>query len=660
MRRSGYSLLEILVALALLSMLLVAVSLAFAPRLRSANVRGAAEALSGLLAEARQRAITRATPVAVVVPSGDGSTAAASKLYLAEGWQHPIQFRVVNLAREFPGVWVFAGHWAPATGSPQRAANLSLTANHAGFSAQTWGLPAGDRAIIFLPSGSAIGNGLSLAGELPLVVLAGYQTSPESLDGVASFRLEGVQNPYSVRVAPSGRIKAEPGVFAAAAMPDVAAGQAQPPPAGAAPAPTGQSAPHDLVVKCYPRPSENLPPGVDATVKVDGYLTLEVTAQDAEGDHLRCLWQTTAADSAFSYSQEVEMEWDAAKARWRAVCCWRPEPDQPGKVYHLECQVRDGRGGVVTGMVGATGTIQVLGHGRMAFSSDRDGNLEIYTMNPDGSDLVRLTREPARDVGPRWSPDGQQILFLSERNGAMEPWVMNRDGSRQRRVLDTGAMGFSVFWMDITGTGNQAAFVGRAAGGTEIFLVNLDGTDPRTGNPGAWQMTHVAWPGQTWAQRGIACHPDGERLVVSGDYLTPTSAGSGDDLYEIRYYDRTTDTWLADPIVTNLTNTPGAIECEPDFNADGTRLIWYGAGATGASWATYTAPAGADGSLGPITHLADTMTESPMFSPDGELFTYQTGGGATRECFIGSLNGSPPVQLTNSLGDDDGTVWSPY
>ena len=71
---------------------------------------------------------------------------------------------------------------------------------------------------------------------------------------------------------------------------------------------------------------------------------------------------------------------------------------------------------------------------RILFESNRTGNWEIYTMKADGTELVRLTDNPAADVGPIWSPDGKRIVFGSERDGDPEVYVMNADGSGQRRL----------------------------------------------------------------------------------------------------------------------------------------------------------------------------------------------------------------------------------
>jgi Tol biopolymer transport system component len=61
----------------------------------------------------------------------------------------------------------------------------------------------------------------------------------------------------------------------------------------------------------------------------------------------------------------------------------------------------------------------------LAFSSDRDGNTEIYLMDPDGGNVVRLTNHPFSDFEPDFSPDGSQIAFSSNRDGDIEIYVLN-------------------------------------------------------------------------------------------------------------------------------------------------------------------------------------------------------------------------------------------
>ena len=72
---------------------------------------------------------------------------------------------------------------------------------------------------------------------------------------------------------------------------------------------------------------------------------------------------------------------------------------------------------------------------KILFTSTRDGNREVYIMNPDGSEQVRLTQHRATDLQAIWSPTGEKILFVSDRGGERDLYMMNPDGSNVRRVF---------------------------------------------------------------------------------------------------------------------------------------------------------------------------------------------------------------------------------
>ena len=74
---------------------------------------------------------------------------------------------------------------------------------------------------------------------------------------------------------------------------------------------------------------------------------------------------------------------------------------------------------------------------KILFTSTRDGNREIYMMNPDGSEQVNLTQHPAHDLGAVWSPTGEQILFFSDRPGkrVWDLYLMDSDGLNVRSVF---------------------------------------------------------------------------------------------------------------------------------------------------------------------------------------------------------------------------------
>jgi Tol biopolymer transport system component len=72
---------------------------------------------------------------------------------------------------------------------------------------------------------------------------------------------------------------------------------------------------------------------------------------------------------------------------------------------------------------------------KIVFPLIDSGNSEIYLMNPDGTEQVRLTHNKAFDVSPVWSPTGGQILFTSNRDGVRDLYLMDADGKNVKRVF---------------------------------------------------------------------------------------------------------------------------------------------------------------------------------------------------------------------------------
>jgi Tol biopolymer transport system component len=71
----------------------------------------------------------------------------------------------------------------------------------------------------------------------------------------------------------------------------------------------------------------------------------------------------------------------------------------------------------------------------LAFTGERNGNFDIYSIPAAGGDETRLTSAEGLDDGPEYSPDGAWIYFNSERTGHMQIWRMKADGSEQEQVI---------------------------------------------------------------------------------------------------------------------------------------------------------------------------------------------------------------------------------
>ena len=136
---------------------------------------------------------------------------------------------------------------------------------------------------------------------------------------------------------------------------------------------------------------------------------------------------------------------------------------------------------------------------KIAFMSRRDGNGEIYVMNSDGSGQTNLTNYPGSpgsgisgyDETPTWSPDGAKIAFTSMRDGDREIYVMNADGSGQTRLTNNPAEDSQPAWSP---DGSKIAFTSYRDGYHEIYVMNTDGSgqvnitnNPQFDNAASWK-----------------------------------------------------------------------------------------------------------------------------------------------------------------------------
>ena len=129
---------------------------------------------------------------------------------------------------------------------------------------------------------------------------------------------------------------------------------------------------------------------------------------------------------------------------------------------------------------------------RIAFSSDRDGNREIYVMDADGSNARRLTDHLGWDGHPYWSPDGSRILFESNRGAGQtfEVLTMLANGRRLRRLTENSMDDKHPSWSP---DGASVIFESHRDRRMGLFLVRADGTGERNLTPGLPQAQHPSW-----------------------------------------------------------------------------------------------------------------------------------------------------------------------
>lgn len=116
---------------------------------------------------------------------------------------------------------------------------------------------------------------------------------------------------------------------------------------------------------------------------------------------------------------------------------------------------------------------------KIVFSSNRDsdGDYEICVMNKDGKKLARLTDNSFDDSNPSWSPDGSKILFVSDRDGDYEIYTMDDTGNNVTAITDNTYDDRDPSWSE---DGEKIVFTSNQDWGnwqSDIYLMDIDGTN---------------------------------------------------------------------------------------------------------------------------------------------------------------------------------------
>jgi TolB protein len=74
----------------------------------------------------------------------------------------------------------------------------------------------------------------------------------------------------------------------------------------------------------------------------------------------------------------------------------------------------------------------------IVFSSDRNGNIDLWIVRPAGQDIVQLTSTPAAETSPAWSPDGEEIAYVSSEENRAQLMIINLKTHQSRRLSPFG------------------------------------------------------------------------------------------------------------------------------------------------------------------------------------------------------------------------------
>ena len=277
-------------------------------------------------------------------------------------------------------------------------------------------------------------------------------------------------------------------------------------------------------------------------------------------------------------------------------------------------------------------------NGKIACSTNRTGNFEIFTFNPAGPELepVNITNHPNNDSRPRWRSDGRKFLFESNRFSASDIYVADADGSNVQRVTFLGNASSGAWHPD----GSQIVYQQTIAGlSFEIYKVNIDGSNPTVL---ASHPTEDSLP--FWS-------PDGTEIAFSSRRQEGQAVGP--------------DVWKMDSFgnnLVNLTNFPGVEDSWPNWSPDGTQIAFHSRRDDPTGEEIYRMPS----TGGPATRLTNNVPGFdifPFWSPDGTRIGWNSdrgGSGFGEVWHMNAVTGDTDiVRVTNNAATDQRCDWQP-
>jgi Tol biopolymer transport system component len=256
-------------------------------------------------------------------------------------------------------------------------------------------------------------------------------------------------------------------------------------------------------------------------------------------------------------------------------------------------------------------------HSRIAFLTNRDGNVELYTGLMDGTSITRVTDTSVDESQPTWSPDGQRIAYVSpDADGAPRAYWVSFDDLLPNRLIFESNSEVDLAWSP---RGTWIAFAGLDENGNSegLFLRNPDGVNRL--QLSASPDRHPAWS------------PDGKKLVF-------TSTRDGDEEIYVMHVGDTGPEGQA----VRITNNP-ASDFSPTWSPDSKRVAFISD--RNDSRDIFTVSDQGEG----VQSLTRNQVEelSLVWGPTGRL-VFESRPSGKSELFVTTMNG---VQNRLSVGD---------
>ncbi|MCH8062591.1 MAG: PD40 domain-containing protein [Chloroflexi bacterium] len=299
----------------------------------------------------------------------------------------------------------------------------------------------------------------------------------------------------------------------------------------------------------------------------------------------------------------------------------------------------------------------------IVFTTDRDGNLEIYATDISGEIVTNLTNSPTNEFSPVLSPDRRSVAFRSgtPENNSIEV-ISLKSGDRKQITQRTGNHG-DQRWSP---TSDRLVYLVENGSAPSIFIADSDGanalplTTIRGDEVGGWSSDGkaVTFAVRDGPSRGIYVrNPDGVNEFQLTDQLdySPVWAPGSRKIAFLSKRDGTPDIYVIDTETGDLQRITEseAEEYDVSWSPRGDRLLFVSD--QDGSPEIYTISANGKG-LQRLTH--NTVKDvQPVWSPDGAKIAFVSHLDGDAEIFVMDANGENQTRLTNNDAQDTQPAW---
>ena len=265
-----------------------------------------------------------------------------------------------------------------------------------------------------------------------------------------------------------------------------------------------------------------------------------------------------------------------------------------------------------------------ISRSRIAFVSDKTRSKELYVMEYDGQNPIKVTADRSICLSPAWSPDGKILAYVSYRDRNPDLFALDTETGKRWKLSGSVGLNISPAWSP---NGKHVALALSRDGAAEIYTMGRDGNGLERLTYGASDNVSPSWA------------PNGRDIVfTSGRAGTPQLYVMGADGTDVRRI-----------------TFEGSYNASPNWSPRGDKIVF----ASQIKGLFKIATVNPDGSGFRILTNGPGSDENPSWSPSGRQIVFSSNREGKFNIYIMNADGTDLERITKNDANYTSPAWSP-